>query len=428
MATLIVEDDGRWRIQFKAADETRKGIRLGKMKARDAERFKRMVEQIRDAQRGIGTWDNEMVAWRDALEDGLYKKFVKVGLLDPKVKPVEETPAAVVTLAEFISGFVARQTSAKPNTLANLKQVEQWLQRYFGEGRDIQTIAPADADDFKAFMVKNGLGENTARRHIGRCRQIFKSAIRRKVYREVNPFEGIQATVRSNKKRQFNVTREMTAAVIDACPDAQWRLLVALARYGGVRMPSEALPLTWEDINWEKGTILIHSPKTEHHEGHETRLIPLFPELREPLEDVRALAGDYAQGDFVITRYRAKGANLRTQLHRIIRKAGLQPWPKPWHNMRSTRETELSEKFPIQLVTAWIGNTPKVALESYLQVTDADFARASAEVVQNPVQQQSEVSGSDQRTKNSESENHSEISENPSDFALASYPRQESNL
>ena len=44
---------------------------------------------------------------------------------------------------------------------------------------------------------------------------------------------------------------------------------------------------------------------------------------------------------------------------------------------------------PIHVVTAWLGNTPRIALKHYLQVTDADFERASksgAPVAQNAAQ------------------------------------------
>ncbi len=46
-----------------------------------------------------------------------------------------------------------------------------------------------------------------------------------------------------------------------ACPDTQWRLLVALCRYGGPRCPSEHLRLRWEDIDWERGRMIVDSPK-----------------------------------------------------------------------------------------------------------------------------------------------------------------------
>ena len=80
----------------------------------------------------------------------------------------------------------------------------------------------------------------------------------------------------------------------------------------------------------------------------------------------------------VITRYRSANANLRTQLERIIRRAGLEPWPKPFQNLRSTRETELAETFPMHVVCRWIGNSEPVALKHYLQVTDELFRRAVA--------------------------------------------------
>ena len=35
----------------------------------------------------------------------------------------------------------------------------------------------------------------------------------------------------------------MTQRLLDACPDVTWRLFVALGRYGGFRVPSEACSL-----------------------------------------------------------------------------------------------------------------------------------------------------------------------------------------
>lgn len=117
-------------------------------------------------------------------------------------------------------------------------------------------------------------------------------------------------------------------------------------------------------IDWDRGRITVHSPKTEHHEGGATRQIPIFPELREPLESVYFAALETGElPEYVITRYRDRNANLRTQLERIIRRAGLKPWPKLFQNLRSTRETELTEKYPIQVVCEWIGNSAAVAME-----------------------------------------------------------------
>ena len=85
--------------------------------------------------------------------------------------------------------------------------------------------------------------------------------------------------------------------------------------------------------------------------------------------------------------------NLRTQFLKIIRRAGLQPWPRLFHNLRASCETDLMKDHPIHAVTEWIGNTPSIALKHYLQVLESDFAKAvnggaesGAVVVQKPVQ------------------------------------------
>jgi len=45
--------------------------------------------------------------------------------------------------------------------------------------------------------------------------------------------------------------------------------------------------------------------------------------------------------------------------------------------MRGSRETELAAIYPLHVVTKWLGNSPKIALRPYLQVTDADFEQGA---------------------------------------------------
>ena len=139
----------------------------------------------------------------------------------------------------------------------------------------------------------------------------------------------------SNPERFAFISRETAAKVLDACPDAEWRLTFALARYGGLRTPSETLALRWQDVDWAHDRITVHSPKTEHHEGGGSRIIPIFSELRPYLEQAWDLAEPGTE--YVINRYRDSNANLRTQLLRIIRRAGVEPWGKPFQNLRRKR-------------------------------------------------------------------------------------------
>jgi len=262
------------------------------------------------------------------------------------------------------------------------------------------------------------LADNTIRRHVGRARQLFKAAIRRQLVRGANPLDGMAATVRADKARLYFVTRNVAEKVLDACPDAQWRLLFALSRYGGLRCPSEHLALKWSDVDWERNRLRVPSTKTEHHEGKESRIIPIFPELRHFLLQVFDEAEPGTE--HVITRDRAGACNnLRTQLGRIIRKAGLEVWPKPWHNLRSTRQTELAERYSIHVVWQWIGNSRAVAQEHYLQVTDTHFIEAAAEpenqrqqAAHNPAQSAAESGGNSMEAPHATNTNRPDLPSN----------------
>ena len=114
-------------------------------------------------------------------------------------------------------------------------------------------------------------------------------------------------------------------------------------------------------------------------------MIPLFPELREALQDCFEAAPDRAE--YVIEdRYRSATKNLRTGFLRIVRRAGLEPWEKPFQNMRSSRETELAEDWPLHVVVKWCGNSQPVAAKHYLQVTDEHFEKAVQKPAQKPAQ------------------------------------------
>ncbi len=72
-----------------------------------------------------------------------------------------------------------------------------------------------------------------------------------------------------------------------------------------------------------------------------------------------------------------RNANLRTQFERILKRAGIEPWERLFQNLRASSETELANEYPLHVVTAWLGNTEKVASKHYLQVTDAHFEQGS---------------------------------------------------
>ena len=388
MASLTSEKNAKgkdlFKVRFFGTDKERHTLRLGAVTKKTADHVKRMVEMIVEAQFARTTIPNEVAGWLAEVDGPLRERMIAVGLCQPKERIVK--PAGP-TLGPFLETYISdRRGVLKPGTLIFLGHTQRNLTDCFGADTALDTLTEADADRFRLFLHAEELSKATITRRCGLAKTFLAHAVKARTL-DRNPFAEFKGTVRANKSRHHFVTLADTTKILNACPDADWRLIVALARFGGVRMPSEALTLKWTDVLWDSGRIRITSPKTEHHANGAERIIPLFPELRKYLQDSWDVAEDgavhcitrYAVSDCHSAKYGWRNMNLRTQFNRIIRKAGLVPWPRLFHALRASRETELAASFPIHLVASWLGHSRLVAQENYLMATDADFEKAATE-------------------------------------------------
>ena len=266
---------------------------------------------------------------------------------------------------------------------------------------DMATATKADANDFRRSLEARELAPNTISRRISRAKQFWKAAVDAELVNS-NPFAGQSCTVRPVESRFHYVDRETTQRLIDAAPCSDWRLILALTRYAGLRCPSEVLSLTWDCVDFEASRIKVFSPKLEAHANGGWRTIPLFSELRPYLEAVRSEAGD---SDRVITRYKSCDANLRTTFEKICNRAGVDKYPKPFVNMRSSAAIDLNDGYPQHVVAEWLGHSENVAVKFYLRSKDEHFRKATQnptqllhDVTQNPTQQVAAADGTEQQT------------------------------
>jgi integrase len=383
MASISTDQNGNRTVQFYGTDGKRRSVRLGNVPMKQAESMRLKIQALNSAKRSGLPLDDELSTWLGKIGEDLADKLAGVGLIPKRTAR---------TLDAFIQSYISERTDVKKATQIGMEQARRRLTVFFGKDVSLNSITAADADRW-VIHLRAKYAEATAARTIKRARQFFTAAKRGKILSD-NPFDGIKPGRMDNPDKLFFVTPEITQKILDACPSIEWKAIVALARYGGLRCPSELLALLWTDIDWERGRFLVRSSKLEKNKDRGQRWVPLFPELRSQLAD---LFDDSPVGAVhVIQRTRDAGVNLRTQLERIIYKAGEIPWQRLFQNCRSTRETELAAKFPLHVVTAWIGNSEIVAANHYLQVTDADFmaaasgAKSGAMEVRNPVRTQAD--------------------------------------
>lgn len=395
MASIRKEPNGRKTILIVCGDRRRRSIRIGLASMKAAASTQAHIERLNAAAIMGVPMDAEQAAWLAKLGDVLHSRIAKAGLCPPRVR--EE----VVTLEQWTTRYLA-SAMVKDSTKEQLERARDNLVQHFGGGRPIRSVTTADAKDWLSWLAKHGneraagkdksLAVNTVRRRTGRAKQFFGAALEAGLIVS-NPFDSkeiVCATTDNRERMEF-----VEAATIERCiakASGDWPTIIALARYGGLRIPSELVRLRWEDVDWGDSSITIHASKTEHHKGGGVRRMPILPDLHPHLRDAFERAADGAQ--FVISdpNKRQMRVNLAAEFRRIIKRAGVVAWPKLWQNLRASRETELLAKFPVKDVCSWIGNSPDVAMQHYAMPQGEHFRQAISEGIpskkaaQNPAQ------------------------------------------
>jgi len=185
------------------------------------------------------------------------------------------------------------------------------------------------------------------------------------------------------------VTPEETGSVLAALPDAEWKLLFGLARLAGLRTPSETHLLTWADVDWERARLNVRSPKTEHHEGHDRRTVPITPHLISLLQD---RFDEIEPGQERLVTMPLSGHARRT-IDAAVKQAGVKPWDDQFQTLRRSCEIEWAMVYPQYAVSRWIGHSITVSGKHYANtVPDELFERVAGQdqAAQNAAQQAAE--------------------------------------
>ncbi len=93
---------------------------------------------------------------------------------------------------------------------------------------------------------------------------MLQSAVEDRLLEE-NPAKGLNSASETNPDRQAYVTREVTKKILQVCPDHDWRLILALARYAGMR-PGEIVRLKWTISTGRRDRVRIAKFKTKRRE------------------------------------------------------------------------------------------------------------------------------------------------------------------
>jgi len=377
MASIRKRLNGTFEIRFVDHRNERLSLYLQNETKRGAENIAAKVEHIVARKLQGSDPDRDVSEWVGKLAEPFHNKLVRLGLVaarqvvEPEVAP---EPVRAPTIKDWTDRYVEKH-SGKAGTVEQLEITARSLCHFLGADRCIDDVTAGDAEDFRKWLQTKGnerkkyscgLADNTVRRRIGRSKQFFNAAVKHELIGR-NPFAGEASAVGANEERMSLVPADWIERCIRVAPCEDWRIILAFARYGGMRSHETRIQ-RWDDIDLANNRMIIRSNKTPP-----VRSCPIFPELRPHLLRAREMAPSGAE--FVQNRY-GHDDNILTTLQKIITKAGLVPWPKLMQNLRATRETELLAHYPAKDVTSWLGNSPQVAHRHYAMTMQASFDQA----------------------------------------------------
>ena len=359
---------GLRRVIFYDLSGRRSAIHIGKVSMTSAREIAGHIDHLviclrsgTDTRRSTRDWlERIRNDWPD-----LANRLGQLGLIAIKVR---QDPL----FTDFVNNLISSRTDVKPNTVKAWRQTAEKIKLFFGD-RLIRSLTAKDGSNFLRWLNTpadcGGAGHtaSTPSKHLTIAKGFLNEAVDAEILAG-NPFQKIKEDRTVDKRRRRFVTVEMIESVIRSTEDVELRAVIALSRWAGLRTPSEPFALEWSHIDWQRLRITVPAVKTRQRE------LPLFPEL---VPYLKALHESGVQNLFVFPRLRQfSDANLRKQMGKLIRLSGMAVWPKLFQNIRSSRQTELEERYPRKTVCVWMGNSETVADQHYLQVLDEHYDRA----------------------------------------------------
>jgi integrase len=235
----------------------------------------------------------------------------------------------------------------------------------------IGRLTPDRMREWKEFLLAHGrFVPATVTGTIEKAKAVFNWAKSQKWLTD-SPLDGVDAGSYRNEANDRFITRGQHCQLMDACPDQEWRVILTLARIGGLH-PNEIKSLRWSDIGKTKDDrFRAVNSKMRHNPKLYERDVPLFPAIVEELDKLRQGNEDK---EFVINR--SPNSWIR-QFNQITESAGLDRIPRPFDNMRASRATEICNEYGAKQESVWLGHSEKTAMKYYLMVTDDDYAIAA---------------------------------------------------
>jgi|GEM_PF-2366314 len=290
---------------------------------------------------------------------------------NPSMVAADRSP----TLEQWVSQYKKLRPELSEGTTTLIDDAHALFKEWQGGDVRIDKIKPIDVANWRTWLLDQDGRSKTFDDGETGCESMLPSSVAKHMrtlstlfgpkfgamkygWVPVNPFANERKNVKTDVKPPAPVTSEDVQRMVDCATEPGMKCLIALTGWTGMRL-GEAKALTWANIQWGRRRLTIKKGKTG------ARDVLMEPQLEAVLS---AVVLD-ATSDLVCD---ISEHNLQAKLHKVAALAGLDRWQDPFHGLRRWREIDWVGRYPFNVVTAWLGHSPTVALANYLSV-DEEF-------------------------------------------------------
>jgi integrase len=343
----------------------------------DAKTITTRVERLSVAHHSKTCVQTEVASWVATIPDALHDRLTELGLTERRQQTI---PVTVVTVTDLITKFVAsKRPSIEQSSVDRMQGELTRFAGWAGGETDITTFTAGSARDLQGWLsenIKSEAGQRTCARYV---KAAFSYAVDHQ-WLPRNPFVKLKSSALPSVREHYVDPQqaELVLAAIEkrfgtnTKEGVQWQTLFGLARYAGLRTHSETHAITWRNVDWENGALIVPVRKTRRYASE--RPVPIIPELMPILQAAYAAADEGAVEILTLSRN-----NLFRSFEKTLASAGIRRWADLFQTLRQSCETHLiSLGHPQHAVSQWLGHSERVSKDHYLMVTNEAFKAATA--------------------------------------------------
>ncbi len=312
----------------------------------------------RRIKRSLGTKDKKLAE--------LKLKEIELALAKGKLGFAIDLP-----LREFLEKYLQwSKTTKSENTYKTDVKASKDLIEYFGDKIKLSQIKLSKLEGWKVWLVDSKVySKTTANIRIRHVKAMLNKAVEWQ-YLEENPAERLKQYKVPKGKPDF-LTEEEVKKLFSVIENKTHLAVFNLLYFTGMRL-SEAINLTWEDVDFKEGFIRVRSKKDWHTKNYKERFIPIHKKLYKHLKHLKEVSSEKV----VPYKYRY----TQQLFEKYSKKSGVKATP---HLLRHSIATAMASKgVSLQAIKDILGHSDYSTTLIYAKMTD-DYKKKALETVFN---------------------------------------------